>query len=100
VASSSESERPERPGRDEETERARLYLLEYLRDEFRRYPEVRLRILPAAAIPSAESRDGVTAKTESREYFFETRWMQGKRFSEISKLVRAIKDVLPDRGEI
>lgn len=85
---------------DPATEQARLYLLEYLRDEFRRYPEVRLRILPTARVPSAERADGVTAKTESREYFFETSWMLGKRFAEIQSLVRAIKEVLPDRGEL
>ncbi len=82
-----------------ELERARTYLLEYLRDEFKRFPEVRLRILPAAVIPSADRQDGISAKTESREYFFETQWMAGSRFSEIQALVRKIKDALPDRGE-
>lgn len=49
---------------------ARQYLLDYLKDEFRKYPEVRLRFM----LESHE--DGVMAKTAAREYFFPTEWMQ------------------------
>lgn len=72
---------------------ARQYLLDYLRDEFRRFPEVRLRLI----VESQE--DGVLAKTESRETFFPTEWMQKMRQDLIAEEVKHLKRGLPDRGE-
>ncbi len=72
---------------------ARQYLLEYLKDEFRKYPEVRLRLI------LADHEDGVVARTESREYFFPTEWMQNMQLSCIKDEVRRLKAVFPDRGE-
>jgi hypothetical protein len=68
------------------------YLLEFLQDEFRRYPEVRVR-----RPPYRDGSEGILVRTESREYFFEFRWLREKRFDEINRLVARIKDVLPAR---
>jgi hypothetical protein len=72
---------------------ARQYLLDYLKDEFHRYPEVRFRLIPES------NEDGVLAKTETREYFFPTEWMQRMEMNRIKGEIRRMKEVLPDRGE-
>jgi hypothetical protein len=73
------------------TEVTRQYLLDYLVDEFRSYPEVRIRNLPH------DKDTGVTVRTEAREYFFEFDWVEGMQLDQVEKLVRSIKDVLPPR---
>lgn len=73
-------------------EHAGVYLLEYLKDEFRRYPEVRIRQTPE------DKEVGITVKTESRDYFFPVEWMRNKRFDQITKEIARIKVGLPDRG--
>jgi hypothetical protein len=75
------------------SEIARQYLLDYLKDEFQRYPEVRLRLVPES------QEDGVMAKTESREYFFPTHWVQTMQLDQVKKEVMRLKDALPYRGE-
>ena len=72
---------------------ARQYLLDYLNDEFRKYPEVRLRFVMES------HEDGVMAKTAAREYFFPTEWMQKMHLDRIRAEVLRLKDALPDRGE-
>jgi hypothetical protein len=72
---------------------ARQYLLDYLKDEFRRFPEVRLRIM------SEDQEDGIMAKTETREYFFPTEWMQKMKLDQIKAEISRLKDALPYRGE-
>jgi hypothetical protein len=71
------------------------YLLDYLAEEFRCYPEVRIRMVP---YQSGEPEEfGIEVKTESREYFFYFHWLDGRRFGEVTKLVTRIKEALPDR---
>lgn len=72
---------------------ARQYLMDYLRDEFAKFPEVRFRFM----LDSHEV--GIMARTESREYFFPTSWAEQMQQSEITALVRRMKEALPDRGE-
>ena len=72
---------------------ARQYLLDYLHDEFHKFPEVRLRIMTESHV------DGVMAKTESRETFFPTEWIQNMRQDLIQGEVHRLKLWLPDRGE-
>jgi hypothetical protein len=71
---------------------ARQYLMDYLKDEFRSYPEVRLRIVPESP------EDGVVARTETREYFFATDWVRSMSLERVRAEVRRMKDVLPDRS--
>jgi len=40
------------------------YLLDYLKEAFERFPEVRIRHIPVSSSP--ESDDGVTVRTEAR----------------------------------
>lgn len=70
---------------------SKQYLYDYLQDEFRKYPEVRVRIVPY------QEEDGISVKTEAREYFFETAWAEASRFDRVNELVQRIKDVLPER---
>jgi hypothetical protein len=72
---------------------ARQYLFDYLKDEFRGFPEVRLRFM----LESHE--DGVMAKTESREYFFPTDWMQKMDLASIKAEIRRMKEGLPQRPQ-
>lgn len=72
---------------------ARQYLLDFLKDEFRRHPEVRFRFM------LEDHEDGVMAKTEAREYFFPTEWMQRMDLQRIKGEIRRMKEALPDRGE-
>ena len=64
---------------------ARQYLFDYLEEEFSRYPEIRVRVVPAS------EEDGITVRSESREYFFPFQWAENKQFDEVAKLVRKIK---------
>lgn len=63
------------------------YLLDYLREEFDRYPQVRLRIVPLT------QDDGVSAKTETREYFFPTDWVRHRKWDQVRRLSEKIKDL-------
>ena len=71
-----------------EIEDPRQYLLDWLSEEFSRYPEVRVRLRPP------QESDGVSVKTESREYFFETEWVRARQFDEIQKLAIKIREFL------
>jgi hypothetical protein len=70
------------------TSDAQVYLFEYLKEEFKRYPSVRIRILPFS------EGEGVNVKTEAREYFFETSWVEQKRFDVIDALILRVQEVL------
>jgi len=78
----------------------RQYLLDYLAEEFREFPDVRVRQAPSKRYEgpdgSAEVADspGVFVRTEAREYFFPYEWAEPGQFSEVARLVRVIKDVL------
>lgn len=67
---------------------ARQYLMDFLKDEFGKYPEVRLRLVPE------NQEDGVMAKTETREYFFPTEWMAKMRMDLVKAEIRRLKDFL------
>jgi hypothetical protein len=80
------------------------YLLNFLQDEFRLNPEVKVTLLPKAG--SQKSLDleqdpheqakpadrGVVVRTSRREYFFPEQWVSEKKFSEIRSLANKIKD--------
>lgn len=75
---------------------SRQYLFDYLIEEFRGFSEVRIRIPPQ--IPqTSEELDGVSLKTETREYFFPTEWIENLQMDEVEKEVRRIKEVLENR---
>lgn len=67
---------------------ARQYLMDYLTEEFSRYPIARLRV----QITSED--DGIALKTEAREYFFPTLWAASGDMKSVERLVRDIKAVL------
>jgi hypothetical protein len=69
-------------------EPAHQYLLEYLEEEFSRYPQVRVRIVPH------KEAAGVTVRTEAREYFFPAQWAEIKAFNQVERLVARIKNLL------
>ncbi len=68
----------------------RQYLLDWVEDEFRRYPQVRIRLRPL------QERDGVTVRTETREYFFETDWVRERRYDQMNRLAAQIQNLLDD----
>lgn len=68
-------------------EEARQYLIDYLEEEFRRDPYVRVRVVPMT------EDNGVMVRTETREYFFPFAWAEQRQFGEVEALVRKIKDV-------
>jgi|GEM_PF-6468506 len=74
------------------TEVARQYLFDYLMEEFRKFPEVRVRMVPYRE-PGTED-DGVQVRTEAREFFFETIWVVGQRMDLVTGLVGKIREGL------
>lgn len=69
---------------------SRHYLLEYLQDEFRLYPQVRIRIPRILR----EENDGILVKSETREYFFPTIWVEHQQMNRVEAEVRRIKEYL------
>ena len=67
---------------------AEQYLIDYLAEEFRRSPRVRMRVM------REDGESGVSVKTEAREYFFPFEWSEKGRFKEIQEQVKRIQDVL------
>jgi hypothetical protein len=66
------------------------YLIEYLREEFRQHPEVRIR-------PILEDHEpGISLKTASREYFFPMEWAHRQDFKNVRDLVREVRLGLKD----
>lgn len=66
---------------------ARQYLLDYLEEEFSRQPSIRVRVVPLS------EDEGVTVRTQSREYFFPFEWADKRRFDEINRLVKKIQEL-------
>lgn len=64
------------------------YLLDYLEEEFRRNPEIRVRVVPQ------EHEDGVLVRTESREYFFPFEWADEPGWPRVHAEVRKIREIL------
>lgn len=84
------------------------YLLSYLEEEFRSFPEVRVRVVqPSGTLRSPDleqdydpesndlhRRQGVNVRVRSREYFFPSEWVASGRYSEISRLAAEIRGSL------
>jgi hypothetical protein len=66
------------------------YLVEYLREEFSRHPDVRIRII------SEDHEVGVSLKTSSREYFFPLEWAHQQDFKQVRELVKEIRIAMKD----
>lgn len=66
------------------------YLVEYLREEFRRHPDIRVRVI------SEDHEPGISVKTSSREYFFPFEWAYKQDFKSVQAQVREIRDGLKD----
>jgi hypothetical protein len=64
------------------------YLLDYLEEEFRNHPEVRVRRTPW------QKNEGVMLRTEAREYFFPADWIAERRYDKVRELVREVKTAL------
>jgi vancomycin resistance protein YoaR len=71
-------------------EASEQYLVEYLREEFRRHPEVRIRVI------LEDHEPGVSLKTASREYFFPLEWAHRQDFKSIGELVKEIRVALKE----
>ena len=67
-------------------------LIDYLKDEFKRHPEVRLSVSVENGVA------GVSVRTKARTYFFPFEWSPGNGFREVQSLVKQIMEILPDRG--
>ncbi|MBC7692891.1 MAG: hypothetical protein H7222_14105 [Methylotenera sp.] len=64
------------------------YLESYVREEFSRYPDIRVRRSPQ------DNEPGVLVRSDSREYFFPFEWMKPGRFKEVQDQVLRILDLL------
>lgn len=65
------------------------YLMDYLAEEFREHPRVRIRSM------LEDNERGISVKTESRTYFFPYEWTAKGQFKKVQDLVRIIKEVHP-----
>ncbi len=68
---------------------AEQYLIDYLKEEFRRHPAARIRV------QKEDGEIGVTVKIGSREYFFPFEWSESGRFAKIREQVGRILEVFP-----
>jgi hypothetical protein len=89
---------------------ALIYLYDFLRDEFRNHPEVRIQVVqPAGTRKSPDlvqnydhetndlhTRSGVTVRTGSREHWFPALWAEQSQYDEIRKLASRIRAQLGD----
>ncbi len=90
---------------------ARQYLLDYLKEDFQGYPEVRLRMRIKAKLPAffqdeqpkypvapsmkdEAENDGILVKTETREYFFPSLWAKNMRLDLVRVEVERVKEFL------
>jgi hypothetical protein len=64
------------------------YLEDYLVEEFRNFPQIRIRRVPQDHV------DGILVRSEAREYFFPFEWMGPGRFKEVQAQVKKILDLL------
>lgn len=66
---------------------AEEYLLDYLKEEFSRFPEIRV------DIRKEEGELGVMVRSESRQWFFPFEWSTGQGFKNVHKLVGQIREL-------
>lgn len=92
-------------------DRTLAYLLNFLEEEFRDHPEVRVRVAPKAGtlrspdLPQdydAESNDlhlrrGVIVQTRRSEYYFPEEWARAQEYTRIQQLAEEIREKLPHR---
>lgn len=71
-------------------EASEQYLIDYLREEFSRFPDVRVRVF------LEDHEPGISVKTSSREYFFPMEWAHRQDFESIGGLVKEIRVGLKD----
>ncbi|MEW6056927.1 MAG: hypothetical protein AB1540_09965 [Bdellovibrionota bacterium] len=84
------------------------YLLSFLEDEFRSYPEVRVMVSPSTSTKRSPDlvqdydpetstlhrNRGVVVRTAKREYYFPSEWVEMKRYDQVQKLAGQIKEAL------
>ncbi len=89
---------------------ALVYLFDYLKDEFRNYPEVRIQVVQPsgtrkspdliqnydASANDLHTRSGVVVRTGSREHWFPAQWAEESRFEMINALARQVREQLGD----
>ncbi len=89
-----------------------VYLLEFLKDEFRNHPTIRVQAVQPSGTrrspdlvqnydPSSNdlhTRQGVMVRDGSREHWFPSSWVHEKRFDEVRKLAAQISDTLDSRN--
>jgi hypothetical protein len=68
---------------------AEEYLLDYLKEEFSRFPAIRV------DVRKEEGEWGVMVRSESRQWFFPFDWSTGPGFKKVHQLVGQIRDILP-----
>jgi hypothetical protein len=87
---------------------ALAYLLNFLEEEFRSYPDVRVRLTPSAGTvkspdleqtydPEAKTlhtERGVLVLTIQREYYFPAQWVTDREYTRVQKLAEQIKESL------
>lgn len=71
-------------------EASEQYLIDYLREEFSRNPEVRIRKI------SEDHEPGISIKTAQREYFFPMEWAHRQDFKSVKELVKEVRRGLKD----
>ena len=89
---------------------ALVYLYDFLRDEFRNFPEVRIQVVQPAGLRKSpdliqnydheandlHTRSGVIVRTGSREHWFPATWAEQSQYAEIRALASQIRDQLGD----
>lgn len=67
---------------------AEEYLVEYLQEEFGRFPQIRIQV------KKEEGEYGVMVRSESREWFFPFAWSSGEGFKRVHQQVGVIRDLM------
>lgn len=67
---------------------AEEYLLDYLKEEFSRFPEIRV------DIRKEDGEFGVMVRSESRQWFFPYEWSSGPGFKKVHQQVAQIRELL------
>lgn len=64
------------------------YLVEYLQEEFSRFPKIRIHV------KKEEGELGVMVRSESREWFFPFAWSSGEGFKRVHRQVGMIRELM------
>jgi hypothetical protein len=71
---------------------AEEYLLDYLKDEFRRFSEIRV------DVRKEDGEWGIIVRSESRQWFFPYEWASAQGFKKVHALAAQIRELMEDRG--